>query len=128
MLGPKRSRCVRILICGIEALHMIRKGQLGDIKDQASCAAKPFYSPALGSPPASQPCLGLSLYGDRTDFGKVKAGLEKPTGKRTTERSLNENTRDCGYSFTERKNLTLTEVPKGKNAKTLFGCYYYYEK
>lgn len=38
MLGFKRLRCARILICSIETLHMIRKGQLGDIKDiLASC-------------------------------------------------------------------------------------------
>lgn len=62
------------------------------------------------------------------DFDKVKAGLEKQTGKRITECSVHENTRDCGYSLAEQKTLTLTEVTKGKNAKTLFGCYYYYEK
>ena len=43
MLGFKSFRCARILICGIEPMHMIRKGQLGDIKDQASSAANQFY-------------------------------------------------------------------------------------
>ena len=47
MLGFKSSRCARILICGIETMHMIRKGQLRDIKEQASSAANPFYSLAF---------------------------------------------------------------------------------
>ena len=34
MLGFKSFRCARILICGIETMHMIRKGQLRDIKDR----------------------------------------------------------------------------------------------
>jgi hypothetical protein len=29
MLGPKTFRCARILLAGIEVMHMIRKGQLG---------------------------------------------------------------------------------------------------
>lgn len=64
-------------------------------------------------------------------FEQVKASLEKQTGKRITECSFQENTRDCGFSLAERKTLTLTEVSKRTketNAKTLFGCYYYYEK
>ena len=47
MLGFKSFRCARILICGIATMHMIRKGQLGDIKDQASSAANQFYSLAF---------------------------------------------------------------------------------
>ena len=47
MLGFKTFRCARILIAGIEVMHMIRKGQLGDIKDQASSAANQFYSLAF---------------------------------------------------------------------------------
>ena len=47
MLGFKTFRCARILIAGIEVMHMVRKGQLGDIKDQASSAAKQFYSLAF---------------------------------------------------------------------------------
>ena len=47
MLGFKSFRCARILICGIETMHMIRKGQLGDIKDPASSAANQFYSLAF---------------------------------------------------------------------------------
>lgn len=47
MLGFKAFRCARILIAGIETMHMIRKGQLSDIKDQASSAANQFYSLAF---------------------------------------------------------------------------------
>ena len=47
MLGFKTFRCARILIAGIEVMHMIRKGQLGAIKDRALSAAHQFYSPAL---------------------------------------------------------------------------------
>jgi putative transposase len=47
MLGFKSVRCARILIAGIETMHMIRKGQLGNIKDQPSSAASQFYSLAF---------------------------------------------------------------------------------
>ncbi len=47
MLGFKTFRCARILIAGIEVMHMIRKGQLGDIKDRASSAANQLYSLAF---------------------------------------------------------------------------------
>jgi putative transposase len=47
MLGFKTFRCARILIAGIEVMHMIRKGQLEDIKDQASSAANQSYSLAF---------------------------------------------------------------------------------
>ena len=43
MLGFKTFRCARILIAGIEVMHMIRKGQLADIKDQAASPANQFY-------------------------------------------------------------------------------------
>ncbi len=47
MLGFKTLRCARILLAGIEVMHMIRNGQLGAIKDPASSAANPFYSLAF---------------------------------------------------------------------------------
>ena len=47
MLGFKTFRCARILIAGIEIMHMIRKGQLRDIKDRASSPANQFYSLAF---------------------------------------------------------------------------------
>jgi putative transposase len=47
MLGFKTYRYARILIAGIEVMHMIGKGQLGDIKNPASSAANQFYSLAF---------------------------------------------------------------------------------
>ena len=47
MLGFKTFRCARILIVGIEVMHMIRKGQLGGVKDPASSSANQFYSLAF---------------------------------------------------------------------------------
>ena len=47
MLGFKTFRSARILIAGIEIMHMIRKGQLADVKDHASFAADQFYSLAF---------------------------------------------------------------------------------
>ncbi len=44
MMGFKSFACARILIAGIETMHMIRKGQLKPAKDQASSAADQFYS------------------------------------------------------------------------------------
>ena len=47
MLGFKSFRCARILLEGIETMHMIRKGQLDCPKGQASAAASQFYSLAF---------------------------------------------------------------------------------
>ena len=47
MLGFKSSRCAAILISGIEIMHMIRKGQLAGLIDQALSAPDQFYSPAF---------------------------------------------------------------------------------
>ena len=44
MLGFKSFGCACILIAGIEVMHMIRKGQLGEVIDQASSSANQFYS------------------------------------------------------------------------------------
>jgi transposase-like protein len=44
MLGFKTFRCARILIAGIEVMHMIRKSQLANIKDPASSPANQLYS------------------------------------------------------------------------------------
>ncbi len=46
-LSPLQVRCARILIPGIEILHMIRKGQLGTIKEKASNVANQLYSLAF---------------------------------------------------------------------------------
>ena len=47
MLGFKSFRCARILIAGIETMHMIRKGQIKCPEGQASSAAAQFYSLAF---------------------------------------------------------------------------------
>jgi putative transposase len=47
MLGFKSLRCARILLAGIETMHMIRKRQLGDPKRQVSTAAEQFYALAF---------------------------------------------------------------------------------
>ena len=47
MLGFKTFRCAAILLAGIEVMHMIRKGQLANVKDQASSPADQFYSLAF---------------------------------------------------------------------------------
>ena len=43
MLGFKTFHCARILIAGIETMHMVRMGQLGNNKDKDSSAANQFY-------------------------------------------------------------------------------------
>ena len=47
MLGFKNFRYARALIAGSETMYMIKKGQLGAIKDQVSSAANQFYSVAF---------------------------------------------------------------------------------
>ena len=47
MLGFKTFRCARILIAGVETMHMIRKGQLDCPEGQAMSAADQFYSLAV---------------------------------------------------------------------------------
>jgi putative transposase len=47
MLGFKSLRCARILLAGIETMHMIRKRQLGDPKRQVTTAAEQFYALAF---------------------------------------------------------------------------------
>ena len=47
MLAFKTFRGARILLACIEVMHMIRKGQLGNIKDRAMSVANQFYSLAF---------------------------------------------------------------------------------
>ena len=42
-LGFKTYRRARILLAGINVMHMVRKGQLGNIKDRTTSAANQFY-------------------------------------------------------------------------------------
>ena len=46
ILGFKSFWSARIIIAGIETMHMIRKGQLGCPEGQAMSAANQFYSHA----------------------------------------------------------------------------------
>ena len=43
MMGFKNFRCARIILSGIETMHMIRKGQMSD-DGIAQTAAEQFYS------------------------------------------------------------------------------------
>ena len=47
MLGFKSFRCARIVLAGIETMHLIRKGQLRRTQGQATSAANQFDSLAL---------------------------------------------------------------------------------
>jgi len=47
MMGFKSTRCARIILAGIETMHMIRKGQLDCPEGQALSAAFQFYSLAF---------------------------------------------------------------------------------
>ena len=47
MLGFKAFRCARIILAGIETMHMIKKGQLQRPKVKALSAASQFYSLAF---------------------------------------------------------------------------------
>ena len=47
MLGFKVFRCARIILEGIELMHMIKKGQLDCPEGQVTSAASQFYSLAL---------------------------------------------------------------------------------
>ena len=47
MPGFKAFRCARIILAGVEVMHMIRNGQLDCPKAQASSAANQFYSLAF---------------------------------------------------------------------------------
>jgi hypothetical protein len=47
MLGFKDFRCARILLSGIELMHMIAKGQMKDAGKLKPSAARQFYSLAM---------------------------------------------------------------------------------
>ena len=47
MLGFKSFRSARILIAGIDTMHIIRKGPLEPLKEPDSSAANRFYSLAF---------------------------------------------------------------------------------
>ena len=47
MMGFKDFRCARIILSGIEVMHMIRKGQMKTTKGTSPSAAEQFYSLAV---------------------------------------------------------------------------------
>ncbi|MGF6919263.1 transposase-like protein [Paraburkholderia sp. 40] len=47
MLGFKDFRCARILLSGIELMHMIAKGQMKDAGKLKPPGARQFYSPSM---------------------------------------------------------------------------------
>jgi hypothetical protein len=47
MMGFKDFRCARIILSGIEVMHMIRKGQLKTAKGTSPSPAEQFYSMAM---------------------------------------------------------------------------------
>ena len=55
-LGFKTFRCARVLIAGIESMHMIRKGQLDAPEGEASPAASQYYSLAFQAVADSAVC------------------------------------------------------------------------
>ena len=71
--------------------------------------------------------VGFSVLVD-AEFDKVKASLETQIGKPIGKCSKEGDSRSCEYTFAEKKTLLLMEGGRGKNAKTLFGCYYFYAK
>jgi hypothetical protein len=50
MLGFKSMRCARILLAGVEMMHMIRKGQLPSPDRPVMFAAEQFYLSANTRP------------------------------------------------------------------------------
>lgn len=71
--------------------------------------------------------VGFSVLVDAS-FDKVKASLEKQVGKAIGQCSKEGDSRSCEHKIGDTKTLVLLEGGRGKNAKTLFGCYYFYAK
>ena len=71
-------------------MPMIRKGQLGNIKDEDSSATSQFYSLAFRSVSAPWPCLTSSRFCDRTHaMGIAKLELfDRPDAGQSTDRWL----------------------------------------
>ncbi len=81
MMNFKTFRCARIILAGIEIMHMIRKGQL-KVDHKAQTPAEQFYSLAMqGVPTTCSPLLADPPYCDRTHSGGPRpiAGLRETT-------------------------------------------------
>ena len=81
MLGFKSIRSARILISGIEKMHMIRKGQLERLKEQSSSAADqlPGRPEEFHLQPPTEPCVKLSLYTARHSFTRLVTAIPLPS-------------------------------------------------
>lgn len=71
--------------------------------------------------------VGFSVLAD-AEFDKVRASLEKQVGKTISECSKEGDSRSCELKISDKKTLLLIGGGRGKNTKTLFGCYYSYAK
>jgi hypothetical protein len=71
--------------------------------------------------------VGFSVLVD-AEYDKVKGSLEKQVGKTISACGKEGDSRSCEHKIGEKKTLVLFESGRGKNAKTLFGCYYFYAK
>jgi len=69
--------------------------------------------------------VGFSVLADAS-FDAVKASLEKQTSKAITRCETEGGARSCELKIGEKRTVILMEEGRGKNAKTLFGCYYFY--
>ncbi len=71
--------------------------------------------------------LGYSVIMD-AGFDAVKAAVEKQLGKKLARCAEHEGAKSCELEIADKKTIVLMEGERGKNPRTLFGCYYYYEK
>jgi hypothetical protein len=71
--------------------------------------------------------VGFSLIVDVT-FDTAKAALEKRLGKLMKCEAPSDNMRACELEIGEKKTVALMAEDNPKAAKTLIGCYYFYEK
>jgi hypothetical protein len=62
------------------------------------------------------------------EYDKMKGSLEKQVGKTISACGKEGDSRSCEHKIGEKKTLVLFESGRGKSAKTLFGCYYFYAK
>jgi hypothetical protein len=62
------------------------------------------------------------------DFKTTRDTLEKRLGKSFKKCETGENMLTCELGIGEKKTILLLSEEDGKIVKTLFGCFYYYEK
>jgi hypothetical protein len=62
------------------------------------------------------------------DFKKTRTSLEKKLEKSFKKCETGDNMLTCELEIGEKKTILLLAEEDGKNNKTLFGCFYYYEK